>query len=372
MANEWRPEELWEERISRDSRNVFPLGLDGRSPNPVPLTQTRRDVGASVRGTPVAETSSIFFNEELLKIEGEAPASTYPLEYKPMSESLHCTANSVPREFGTEFTFDGSTLTVLPAMGLDTAHRLWVRYAVRQAVAQQPSDGDYVSEVLADGPWLYWRGKDSAYPTMPDFSGNGRDGSWDSGLYAYHGLPSIVGGMSDGESWNNWGAPGSAVDVERPGYADADLSDLSGVPLSVEVWCDPTAIPQPGENSTGGLWELATDTFVRISDFGAPSNQLQFEYRGTRITANVMTDDIQHIVATVNTSGAMKLYRNNTLVVSGTGPSGGLPVAPSFFRVGSNYNGVRHFDGSLQEAALYLTELSAARVGVHYSVGSGP
>jgi hypothetical protein len=34
MANEWRPEELWEERIGRDSRNVFPLGLDGRSPNP--------------------------------------------------------------------------------------------------------------------------------------------------------------------------------------------------------------------------------------------------------------------------------------------------------------------------------------------------
>lgn len=137
MANEWRPEELFEERLARDSRNVFPLGLDGRSPNPVPTIPTRGDVGASVRGAGVSEAASIFFNEELLKEAGVAPDATYELEYKPMKESLHCHAGGYPQLFGTDFTFEGALLTVGAAMDLQEDEDLWVRYAVRVAAATQ-------------------------------------------------------------------------------------------------------------------------------------------------------------------------------------------------------------------------------------------
>jgi hypothetical protein len=223
---------------------VFPLGLDGRSPNPVPLTQTRRDVGASVRGTPVAETSSIFFNEELLKIEGEAPASTYSLEYKPMSESLHCTANSVPREFGTEFTFAGSTLTVLPAMGLDTAHRLWVRYAVRQATAQQPTDefSDFLVH-LAPEDWT--------------LNGVGGIEQWnDSSGNNYHYTAPLI----------NAPAPQGGVDgtpsglqvayFTNPAHMTPDADWTLEVPAGAEIFW----VLKSQDNTTGGLHTMRPET----------------------------------------------------------------------------------------------------------------
>jgi PKD repeat protein len=74
-----------------------------------------------------------------------------------------------------------------------------------------------------------------------------------------------------------------------------------------------------------------------------------------------------HVVATQSSNG-MKLYVDGALV--GTNPNTGAEDYPGYWKVGGDNtwgSSNAYFDGTIDEVAVYLSELSATRVAAHYA-----
>lgn len=230
----------------------------------------------------------------------------------------------------------------------------------------------YVSEVLADNPYRWWRlGEPSGATTAID--------------QVAAAVAEVAGTPTFGEAGIIVRDPDSAMGLDGTGgdgivsYGGVSLSSASS--FSIEFWHRPSAfdtfdlivaldimgtdgnslirvgIDMTSTGTNGPWWSIITSTGVLHEYF----------------VASAMAVDTDHHIVAVYDAGTMRLYHNGAAV--GTP----VPVAGSFtvghvFAFGGPAIGDGKFSptGTLDELAFYSTALSPARIAAHNSAGRTP
>ena len=218
----------------------------------------------------------------------------------------------------------------------------------------------YRHRVIVDAPIAYWRLGEASGTTV------GRE----LGVIAtYVGGPTFgTAGVISGDSNTAVTFDGS---TEYISVADSAPYRFDGTkPFSAEVWFKHTADGTyrriiSAENGSGLGWQLYSQAsswgFVRTGTGGAVEIS-----DGTPAGSGWV-----HAVATYD-GITMRLYENGVEMPFPAAASQSLPADSTFF-VG-RYGGadVSHFNGSIDEPAVYNYALSAAQVAAHYAAGTAP
>jgi hypothetical protein len=247
--------------------------------------------------------------------------------------------------------------------------------AAEIALAQLAPDAG--QQALALGPLLYWDLRDTG-ATVTDTSGNGRHGVLNGPVVTNQpGAP--FGGVNQGAAMT---FPGTlAAYLSRA--PDAALN--SGTAGTVSVWVKVTTLhpPMPAgggivEKTIGGVvntqWVL-----YHVPNEGYPTTGNPPGIRFRIIKGGVNYDaacpltaaDVgqwHHIVGTYNTN-TVRIYKNGALVGVATYPAGAIDTGAGDLLVGKLGSGVFPLSGSLDELAIYNSELSAAQVATLYQAG---
>ena len=224
------------------------------------------------------------------------------------------------------------------------------------AVTAGVGPASYEAAVLADHPAFYWQFEESGGSTVADSSGNGDDGNL------------TKGDLSAG------GVEGSGLAMSGDDHAYESVTRTNPFPYSLELWFASTST-SGGKligfgNSASGV-SSQYDRHVFMTDAG---NLVFGAYPGSTQTvsspATYNDGAWHHVVATQGTDG-MSLYVDGVLV--GHSSVGSAEGYTGRFRVGGdNLNGwpdqpsSRGLDATVDEAAVYLTELTPDAVQTHY------
>ncbi len=213
----------------------------------------------------------------------------------------------------------------------------------------------YQDEVLADSPTLYWRLGESSGPTAQDATANNRDGT-------YTGCTFSIAGALTGDADTAVTLDGIDDVVKRTDEAALTLATEG----TLEIWAKRGEV---GVEHT--MFSKGSSTYRLLYTSG---NVLELHSDGAVVVASatgtVADTDWHHIVATWSAATAIDLY------IDGVNRTSGTPGAPTFsdtasdLSVGLRHNGAAPFDGTLDEAALYATALTGARVLAHYEAGT--
>lgn len=230
--------------------------------------------------------------------------------------------------------------------------------------AQNFGPSDYAKKILADGPYCYWRLGEMVGTTAKDEKGL-FNGTY-SGAYAL-GAAGLMAGDAD-----------RSVDFQGGQVATAaiNLAVLSPKAWTIEAWFSADTTQIDGVTNIVGIDSTGNDACeVRLGS-GAPGDGSKPQYvayaNGYRVILAPTAISLgvrHHIVGTYD--GA-----NHKLYVDGAQVGGNYPdpatnfVANAPFRIGASANAGRAFDGRIDEAALYLTALSAAQILAHYNLGT--
>ena len=227
---------------------------------------------------------------------------------------------------------------------------------------------DYDDEVLTDVPLAYYRLGEPSGTTMVDSSGNGRDGT-------YVNAPGLAatGLIVDADT---------AVDYDGSAdYASAPSSGLNPTTLSVEAWVKPDSVAA-GDYFIAGRadWNSTYGSGRYSYSLNRNGADLYFDVwltgslttvRRITVTGAFTVGQTYHIVGTFGGSGATnRVYINGvlrgSLAVSGTVNAGTTTI----FTIARNetFSG-GHFDGTIDEVAVYGAVLPRDRVIEHYLSG---
>jgi signal peptidase I len=229
----------------------------------------------------------------------------------------------------------------------------------------------YTTQVLADAPFIFYPLDETAGPTATDLSGNVRNGTFTAPIL-YHVAGALVTNPDYGITLNGGGARlisgGTAVSGPTT--------------YSVELWFKTTTVTGGkliGFESTQSSTSSKFDRHVFMRNDG----RLSFGgWSGnTRIittTAAYNNGAWHHLVVTARPTGGSPNYEQSTIYVDGVSvvSSTSSPVTSytGWWRVGygnlssgSNYPASADFAGSIDNVAVYNTELTAARVAAHYA-----
>lgn len=222
----------------------------------------------------------------------------------------------------------------------------------------------YSSEVLADSPSVYYRlGENAGATTLVDSSSSGLNGTPASNGYLTNSTPGVqgvLGGDSD-----------KAVRVVISGQirtddATAVLTARSG--FTAEAWTIPTAAAITAFRTLCGqqsAWSMGVSssgsglrfTTVAIQDFETAS----FTWR-----AGIRT----HLVVVFDSAFDASFYVNGAFVAKVLGAAQTNAPTSSFWIGSQSNSGGSHWDGIIDEVAVYQSELSAERIAIHYAVGN--
>lgn len=231
----------------------------------------------------------------------------------------------------------------------------------------------YSSEVLADTPLMYARLGGTTFATATaDVSGNGRNGS-SVYLFLSYGQPGLL--VSDPTD-NACTFTGSGA-----GLVWDTATWLNVNSLTLEAWVRPTNI-----TSDRGIMDRDHGS-GRQFQFRVSSGKLQFIYWTVASGANpvfvtgattLTVNTTYHVAATYDAAtGTGRVYVNGVQDASTTAAVSNLAASASKpFAVGNSYGGggapsptSGPFLGTIDEAAIYGTALSAARILAHYNTG---
>ncbi|MGN6607604.1 MAG: PKD domain-containing protein [Jatrophihabitans sp.] len=221
-----------------------------------------------------------------------------------------------------------------------------------------PSDA-YGAKVWNDSPSTYYRLDETACCTATDLSGNSNDGTYSGGVT--FGVSSPVTGS------------GSAVTFNGTDGTLASSGQMSGPSVySEEAWFKTTST-SGGKLIGFGDARTGTSSNYDRHVYMLPSGQLVFgTYTGqlNLATSSRSYNDggWHHVVATQGPDG-MTLYVDGQVV--GTNPQTSAQGYNGYWRVGGdNLNGWgagnNYFAGTIDEAAVYLSELTLTQVRAHY------
>lgn len=251
--------------------------------------------------------------------------------------------------------------------GVDGYSGVWSRQEIADAVRKGLWDS-YLFEVLADSPVALWRPVGSELRNV--IGGPAGSPSMPAGVTA---APSIVPASSSAAIAMT-GA--NAIPINAGTWAPYGNADRS-----VEVWFTTTASPATSDATSPGLMGYGASNTRNAFNL-RPANTADASPADLAYKIWVWADDLVvtnsvdwntgsrvHAVVTYNgTSRALKLYLNGAAVGSRT--LGGNLTTPSgtTFYIGGAFTGVP-WVGSLQEPAVYASEISAARIAAHYNAG---
>jgi len=220
-------------------------------------------------------------------------------------------------------------------------------------------DTDYVAGagishtpgILADGQWYYRVG------VLDGVSQSARNGAY-------------TGGVTLGQSGGVTGNTSASFDGTDDHVALPAFNDSFGSGMTIEFWANPTA----------------SNSFARFLDFGngAPSDNILLYRSGTSsnlifevrddaaastVTAAgaIINNEWHHYAAVLDSNRTARIYRDGTLLASGTlyMPN---PLNRTLNYIGrSNWTGDAYYAGGMDEFAIYDRPLSQTDIQAHYA-----
>jgi hypothetical protein len=223
------------------------------------------------------------------------------------------------------------------------------------AIVPVPVTPAYRDTVLADGPFAYWRFGETLGPLAVSQTGLGT-GSYSGGFSL--GQPGAVAGDPDTALTLN----GSNGFVNVPHSASFNVGDT----FTFETWFRRGALGTDQrllfKGTNWAVVQLTASNRIRFAKSGAGDIAL------STITITD-TSSWHHLVVTKNGAQA-KIYLDGVDV---TGPVTSVTITntSSAVNIGRDSGGSQHFNGSLDETALYNFVLPQTRVVAHYAAGRG-
>lgn len=226
----------------------------------------------------------------------------------------------------------------------------------------------YLPEVLADGPFLYYRFDETPSFSAADSSGSGRTGSYQPGVI--RGFDSFTTAAADRSIY---------LDGTTSGFVATPTTFSNPNPVSVEIWFRTTFDGYAEGGKLAGFGNTRLDTSNQFDRhlYMSSTGQLYFGvFTGVRkvITSPARYNDGRwhHAVATLGSAGLV-LYVDGAAVAS----NAALTSAENYVgypRVGyDNLNASwpggqtdARFQGYVDEYAFYTTALTPARVTAHW------
>lgn len=226
----------------------------------------------------------------------------------------------------------------------------------------------YADEVAADVPLIYWRlGEPSGATAVADSSGNGRGGATQfSPTFGQAGA--LVGDANTAVRCFNGGHI----------YSDSPTPDFfADSTWSVECWVKGDSVP--GGTRRRIMERLGSNVFGFAINFTGVSpnyGEVEAQVGLSNNTAPYLRPGISlldsawhHVVLTCSPS-IIRMYVDGAEAATVAGTSRDeRDIRP--LRVGAAVDGGQGFNGWVDEAAVYETTLSPARVLAHYNAGLG-
>ncbi|WP_306464466.1 LamG-like jellyroll fold domain-containing protein, partial [Tersicoccus solisilvae] len=250
--------------------------------------------------------------------------------------------------------------TVLTGDQIDN-HR--VAAGLSSTVPAAPADA-YGARVFKDNPDLYWRLGETGGTTAADSGPNGVPGTYSGSGLTFGQQGAVTGTTNTAVGFDGAnGELGSTASVNNPTV------------YSLETWfkTDTTVggkLIGFGSSPNGNSGSY--DRHVYMQDDGRLVFGTWTGQTNTITTPDPLNDNRWHHVVATQGSDGMKLYIDGQL--SGTNPQTQAQDYGGYWRVGNDTtwgSSSSHFNGSLDEVAVYSSVLPAASVTSHYQLGSG-
>ena len=241
--------------------------------------------------------------------------------------------------------------------------------------ATRPAWADYSNTVMGLGPVAYYRLNETAPVPAADVATNsGTGGQIGTGYYVntpLHEQPGALAGNSD-----------TAVAFDGLGQRmqipfDAAVNPLG--PFTVEAWVNPAVAPPPAAQSSlaavlsyGHLADPRSGWLLYQAAGGWNLRMYNHVGLGTALTitggAAPVAGTWYHVVAVYDGTNGY-VYANGALGAQAAAP-GYYPNTDSVFSVGTRSDVGFHYNGSVDEVALYTNALTAAEILAHYQNGT--
>jgi parallel beta-helix repeat protein len=212
----------------------------------------------------------------------------------------------------------------------------------------------YQSSVLSDGPAAYWRLGETSGTTAADASGQNHTATL-NGAVKLGTVGALVNDANTAMTFD-----GSTTSVR------SNTTVAVGPDFSMEAWTKASTSTSFGTiasvyaNGQVRTLYLNGRQFVGLTDIGAnwPANAVS--------SADLDPSLWHHVVFTIQGGSSLKLYVDGALAGSTT-----APIAASFSAnpvIGwSDATWVSHFNGTIDDVAMYPSALSAANVSAHFA-----
>ncbi|MGI8867725.1 MAG: PKD domain-containing protein [Mycobacteriales bacterium] len=249
------------------------------------------------------------------------------------------------------------------AISLSTIQRHYTDSGRTLNIPVPPAD-NYGKAVYQSGPDFYWRLGEATGTTAADSSVNGTNGLYSGGVT--YGAPGAISGTSN-----------TAVTLNGSDGAVASAAQTSDPTVySEEMWFKTTTgsggkLIGFGSNQTGP--SSSYDRHVYMTDSGQLIFGVWTGFTNTITSAQSYNDGSWHYVVATQGSDGMTLYVDGQSV--GTNPQAQSQAYDGYWRLGGDTtwggNSSNYFAGTIDEAAVYSTELSASTVQSHYAAAGG-
>ena len=151
------------------------------------------------------------------------------------------------------------------------------------------------------------------------------------------------------------------ADGEFGRILDSALTRVDGHAVTIAAWVNASGFAEDGERST--IVEKAGSFGLSVTADGILRCGLSTEFGDAEIgTAVLPTDEWSHVACTYGRDGGLRLYADGVLT-AGPEPLGGLIAAEASDLVVGGTEADSHFDGLVDEVALFEFELSVVEIG---------
>ncbi|MCX6106124.1 MAG: fibrinogen-like YCDxxxxGGGW domain-containing protein, partial [Proteobacteria bacterium] len=202
----------------------------------------------------------------------------------------------------------------------------------------------------------YWRLGDGSGTTAADSSLAGNTGTY-NGTCTLKQTGAIQNNANFAAAFN-----GSTCYVSAPnGYAQASIS--------IEAWFKTSAATAGGLATLSNVPSGWVSPMLTVNANGTVSFYTYGTVADTITSPEAYNNGAwHHVVATIGSAG-MILYIDGTQVASSTANLSHWTAGTQYWTIGRGNGSTNHFNGTLDEVALYTTQLSAAKVQSHYQAG---
>jgi hypothetical protein len=224
-------------------------------------------------------------------------------------------------------------------------------------LATTPPPTGYEAAVSADSPVSYWRLGETSGTAAADARG------LNPGAYVNSPTLGTASLLTSDSANKAVGLDGTNDQVKVPSSASLALTS----PLSLETWIKPTSLP-----ASGKFISILTKPESYSLQFNGPRLEFTIIQSGTRKrlqapTGAIVAGQAYHVVGTYDGT-TQRLYVNGVEVASA--PLSGAATANTKSLYIGTWEGSEFFKGTIDEAAVYGSVLSSARVLAHYQAGT--